>query len=217
MPGVFLPLGAPPPPVLTRLPCLRDQVGICGKYGTRYGSSLRKVVKKIEVLQHSKVRPPHAAPCRPCVHPMLQRGRDLAWASNLAAGARCARPMERMARPLTHRPRNRSSPACSAARTPSSATRSASGTAATATARRLAAPGCSGAAARARMPRRSGAPSPHPTPPRPAPPLLPLCAAPSTVCAASSSNQLSPLRAPAQGHAWRGAGPMLLHHAPPPQ
>lgn len=30
------------------------KVGICGKYGTRYGSSLRKVVKKIEVSQHAK-------------------------------------------------------------------------------------------------------------------------------------------------------------------
>lgn len=30
------------------------KVGICGKYGTRYGSSLRKVIKKIEISQHSK-------------------------------------------------------------------------------------------------------------------------------------------------------------------
>ncbi|ETV87084.1 ribosomal protein L37a [Aphanomyces astaci] len=30
------------------------KVGICGKYGVRYGSSLRKVVKKIEVSQHAK-------------------------------------------------------------------------------------------------------------------------------------------------------------------
>jgi len=29
-------------------------VGICGKYGTRYGASLRKIIKKIEVSQHSK-------------------------------------------------------------------------------------------------------------------------------------------------------------------
>jgi len=36
------------------------KVGICGKYGTRYGASLRKLVKKIEITQHSKVRrPPH--------------------------------------------------------------------------------------------------------------------------------------------------------------
>ena len=31
------------------------KVGITGKYGTRYGASLRKLVKKIEITQHSKV------------------------------------------------------------------------------------------------------------------------------------------------------------------
>ncbi|PWN23574.1 hypothetical protein BCV69DRAFT_279504 [Microstroma glucosiphilum] len=30
------------------------KVGITGKYGTRYGSSLRRSVKKIEISQHSK-------------------------------------------------------------------------------------------------------------------------------------------------------------------
>ncbi|MES1917112.1 MAG: 60S ribosomal protein L37A [Cercozoa sp. M6MM] len=30
------------------------KVGITGKYGTRYGASLRKVIKKIEIAQHSK-------------------------------------------------------------------------------------------------------------------------------------------------------------------
>jgi large subunit ribosomal protein L37Ae len=29
------------------------KVGITGKYGTRYGSTLRKVIRKIEVSQHS--------------------------------------------------------------------------------------------------------------------------------------------------------------------
>ncbi len=29
-------------------------MGIVGKYGTRYGASLRKMVKKIEITQHSK-------------------------------------------------------------------------------------------------------------------------------------------------------------------
>ena len=30
------------------------KVGITGKYGTRYGASLRKIVKKFEISQHSK-------------------------------------------------------------------------------------------------------------------------------------------------------------------
>ncbi|SBS82438.1 60S ribosomal protein L37ae, putative [Plasmodium malariae] len=30
------------------------KVGLTGKYGTRYGSSLRKQMKKIELMQHAK-------------------------------------------------------------------------------------------------------------------------------------------------------------------
>ncbi|KAH6655442.1 ribosomal protein L37ae [Truncatella angustata] len=30
------------------------KVGITGKYGTRYGASLRKQVKRIEITQHSR-------------------------------------------------------------------------------------------------------------------------------------------------------------------
>ncbi|CEM01833.1 unnamed protein product [Vitrella brassicaformis CCMP3155] len=30
------------------------KVGVVGKYGTRYGASIRKVVKKIEISQHQK-------------------------------------------------------------------------------------------------------------------------------------------------------------------
>lgn len=30
------------------------KVGIVGKYGTRYGASLRKMVKKMEITQHQK-------------------------------------------------------------------------------------------------------------------------------------------------------------------
>mmetsp|Transcript_37358 Transcript_37358/g.45128 ORF Transcript_37358/g.45128 Transcript_37358/m.45128 type:complete len:93 (-) Transcript_37358:181-459(-) len=31
-----------------------SKAGIVGKYGTRYGASLRKIVKKMEISQHSK-------------------------------------------------------------------------------------------------------------------------------------------------------------------
>ena len=34
------------------------KVGIVGKYGTRYGASLRKIVKKMEVSQHKKYQSP---------------------------------------------------------------------------------------------------------------------------------------------------------------
>ena len=30
------------------------KVGVVGKYGTRYGASLRKMIKKIEITQHAK-------------------------------------------------------------------------------------------------------------------------------------------------------------------
>lgn len=30
------------------------KVGITGKYGTRYGSSLRKIIKKFDTQQHAK-------------------------------------------------------------------------------------------------------------------------------------------------------------------
>ncbi|KAA8499481.1 60S ribosomal protein L37a [Porphyridium purpureum] len=30
------------------------KVGVVGKYGTRYGASLRKMIKKIEISQHAK-------------------------------------------------------------------------------------------------------------------------------------------------------------------
>jgi len=39
---------------LGHLGCVRLMVGITGKYGTRYGASLRKQVKKMEVTQHAR-------------------------------------------------------------------------------------------------------------------------------------------------------------------
>merc|ERR1712224_694593 len=50
------------------------KVGITGKYGTRYGASLRKQVKKIEIQQHAKY------PCTFC-------GRSLSSAPTLASGS----------------------------------------------------------------------------------------------------------------------------------
>ncbi len=46
----------PPSPRLSSLRLQRrtKKVGIVGKYGTRYGASLRKIVKKIEISQHAK-------------------------------------------------------------------------------------------------------------------------------------------------------------------
>ena len=47
--------GNSPPTSCTRSPSQRTtKAGITGKYGVRYGSSLRKQVKKMEVSQHSK-------------------------------------------------------------------------------------------------------------------------------------------------------------------
>jgi large subunit ribosomal protein L37Ae len=43
------PLPPPPPP-----PQRTKKAGITGKYGVRYGASLRKQVKKMEISQHSK-------------------------------------------------------------------------------------------------------------------------------------------------------------------
>ncbi|TNM98054.1 hypothetical protein fugu_014300 [Takifugu bimaculatus] len=45
--------------IVTAISCISQakrtkKVGIVGKYGTRYGASLRKMVKKIEISQHSK-------------------------------------------------------------------------------------------------------------------------------------------------------------------
>ncbi|ONM18156.1 60S ribosomal protein L37a-2 [Zea mays] len=45
------------------------KAGIVGKYGTRYGASLRKQIKKMEVSQHSKY---FCEFCGKVGHPSLQ-------------------------------------------------------------------------------------------------------------------------------------------------
>ncbi|XP_013396422.1 60S ribosomal protein L37a isoform X2 [Lingula anatina] len=50
------------------------KVGIVGKYGTRYGASLRKLVKKMEVSQHSKYT------CQFCGKDKLKRTAVGIWA-----------------------------------------------------------------------------------------------------------------------------------------
>ena len=47
-------LFSPSPPPFLSSPQRTKKAGITGKYGVRYGSSLRKQVKKMEVSQHSK-------------------------------------------------------------------------------------------------------------------------------------------------------------------
>ncbi len=57
-PGATCPapcLTAPPaPPPEPQMAKRTKKVGVTGKYGTRYGASLRKTVRKIEVSQHAK-------------------------------------------------------------------------------------------------------------------------------------------------------------------
>ena len=53
-PGAHLQHLAEPPAPAPRRRKRTKKVGITGKYGVRYGSSLRKQVKKIEVSQHSR-------------------------------------------------------------------------------------------------------------------------------------------------------------------
>ena len=49
------------------------KVGITGKYGTRYGATLRKLVKKIEVSQHSKYH------CTFCGKDSIKRTCTVIW------------------------------------------------------------------------------------------------------------------------------------------
>ena len=48
------------------------KVGITGKYGTRYGASLRKTVKKMEITQHSKYYCHFCGKVRPQTQQILQ-------------------------------------------------------------------------------------------------------------------------------------------------
>ncbi|KAK2958470.1 putative 60S ribosomal protein L37a [Blattamonas nauphoetae] len=80
------------------------KVGIVGKYGTRYGASLRKVIKKIEISQHSKF------PCRFCGKTAVKRTAvgiwecrrckktvaGGAWTLNTAAGTDVAASLRRL-------------------------------------------------------------------------------------------------------------------------
>ncbi|KAJ9059372.1 60S ribosomal protein L43 [Entomophthora muscae] len=40
--------------LLSQMAKRTKKVGVVGKYGTRYGASLRKIVKKMEITQHAK-------------------------------------------------------------------------------------------------------------------------------------------------------------------
>lgn len=49
------------------------KVGVVGKYGTRFGASLRKQVKKIEITQHAKYT------CLFCGKDSMKRGAVGIW------------------------------------------------------------------------------------------------------------------------------------------
>lgn len=71
------------------------KVGIVGKYGTRYGASIRKAIRRMEVSQHAKYTCPFCAKdavkrkaagiwtCRKC-HRQIAGG---AWVLNTQAAA----------------------------------------------------------------------------------------------------------------------------------
>lgn len=51
------------------------KVGVVGKYGTRYGASLRKQVKKIEISQHAKYTCMFCGKVRACRRDATRHGR----------------------------------------------------------------------------------------------------------------------------------------------
>merc|ERR1712128_271422 len=60
-------------PVCLNMAKRTKKVGITGKYGTRYGASLRKTVKKMEISQHSKY------PCTFCGKDKMRRQATGIW------------------------------------------------------------------------------------------------------------------------------------------
>lgn len=62
------------------------KVGITGKYGTRYGGAIRKIVKKFELQQHAKYLCP---PCGKVIHHLFRpASRELPVASGDARAAK---------------------------------------------------------------------------------------------------------------------------------
>ena len=41
------------------------KVGVCGKYGVRYGATLRKTIMKFEITQHARYQCPFCGKVRP--------------------------------------------------------------------------------------------------------------------------------------------------------
>lgn len=67
------------------------KVGIVGKYGTRYGASLRKMVKKIEISQHAKYTCSFCGKVRTTVETthIMYSSKDLVSVRNAFCRLRC--------------------------------------------------------------------------------------------------------------------------------
>lgn len=77
------------PPSPHRMGRRTKKVGVVGKYGTRYGASLRKQIKKIEITQHAKYT------CGFCGQQHRQRQWQRGWVGRMDGGVlerqlRCA-------------------------------------------------------------------------------------------------------------------------------
>jgi hypothetical protein len=73
------------------------KVGICGKFGTRYGASLRKVVKKFEITQRAKYVSPFSGKVSQRFSPNPNRiaSRERPSASGSASRLVARSPVER--------------------------------------------------------------------------------------------------------------------------